>query len=142
MFRSGSNRAHACPLNPLFSLLRLVPGTFHATLVCRWNLMLKDKILMIFYSFYFWPQNCYLQGDGKCFCAAFRRLFLVPTEIPMVPVQLLIWSSLSQFLLLIRSEPYTHPKFVDIEDSSNLIASLRCLNELCCSTSKVLQHRG
>lgn len=27
--------------------------------------MLKDEMLMISYFFYFLPQNCYMQGDGK-----------------------------------------------------------------------------
>lgn len=34
--------------------------------------MLKDEMLMISYTYYFSPQNCYMQGDGKDFCAAFR----------------------------------------------------------------------
>lgn len=85
--------------------------------------MLKDKILMISYSFYFWPQHCYLQGDGKHFCAAFVKPFLVRTEIPMVPVRLLVWRACMEqpisFSAVNSFRAYNHPKFVDIEDSSS-----------------------
>lgn len=85
--------------------------------------MLKDKILMMSYSFYFWPQNCYLQGNGKHFCAAFRKPFLVLIDIPMVPVPLFVWRACMEqpisFSAVNSFRAYNHPKFVDIEESSS-----------------------
>jgi len=84
--------------------------------------MLKDKILMTSCFFYFWPQNCYLQGNGKHLCAAFGKLFLVLTEIPMASVPQFVWRACMEqpisFSAVNSFQTSNDSEFVDIEDSS------------------------